>query len=83
MDYTKKLAVLRRYVRRYDDYRETRDLMESLSAELVKEWRELTSMSLRKFAVAIGVTPSFLSKVERGLEPLPPEVARRILEMHG
>lgn len=40
--------------------------------------------SLRQVALAIGVEPSFLSKVERGLEPPPSEPKiRRLAEVLG
>lgn len=82
MDYSEKLKTMRRYVDRFDAYQETREVMTEISGDLVKEWREIAHISLRRFARKLEVTPGFLSKVERGIEPLPPNVARRILEMH-
>ncbi len=40
-------------------------------------------MSGRKLATELGVTPSFLSKVERGTEALSPEMARLILSRYA
>ena len=45
---------------------------------IVREWRESQNISLRKMAQQLGVTPSFLSKVETGKEILSPELAAKI-----
>lgn len=82
MEYKRELQAIERYVRAYDAYQDARKDMTERSGELVRFWRELSKLSLRRFAKVIEVNASFLSKVERGLEPLPPEVARRILEQH-
>lgn len=82
MEPTHQLALMQCYVRHYDNYREARAEIIKSGGEIVKDWRETTGLSVRKFALLIGISPAVLSKVERGLEPLPPEVARRILEMH-
>ena len=39
----------------------------------MRHWREERGVGLRRFAKAIGVSPSFISKMERGLGPLPGE----------
>jgi transcriptional regulator with XRE-family HTH domain len=36
-------------------------------------WREERRLGLRKFAKAVGVSPTFISKMERGEGPLPGE----------
>ena len=41
--------------------------------ESIRQWRLERKMSLRDFARAIGVNPTFISKMERGLGPLPGE----------
>lgn len=33
--------------------------------EIIREMREAKGVSLRKFAVSIGITPTYLSKIER------------------
>jgi transcriptional regulator with XRE-family HTH domain len=44
-----------------------------------KQKREGNSYSLRQVASRIGVEPSYLSKIERGLEPRPSEQTTRAL----
>ena len=39
----------------------------------MRHWREERGVGLRRFAKAIGVSPSFVSKMERGQGPLPGE----------
>jgi len=41
--------------------------------ESIREWRLERKMGLRQFAKAVGVSPTFLSKMERGTGPLPGE----------
>jgi transcriptional regulator with XRE-family HTH domain len=44
-----------------------------------KQAREGNAFSLRQVATRIGVEPSYLSKIERGLEPRPSEPTARAL----
>jgi len=46
---------------------------------LAKQAREGNAFSLRQLAGRIGVEPSYLSKIERGLEPRPSEETTRAL----
>src|ERR1041385_6026083 len=46
-----------------------------------KQEREGNSFSLRQVAGRIGVEPSYLSKIERGLEPRPSEETTRALAL--
>jgi HTH-type transcriptional regulator, competence development regulator len=41
--------------------------------EHIRHWREERGIGLRQFAKAVGVSPTFVSKMERGLGPLPGE----------
>jgi HTH-type transcriptional regulator, competence development regulator len=48
-------------------------------ARTEKQRREGNAFSLRQLAGRIGVEPSYLSKIERGLEPRPSEETTRAL----
>src|SRR6266487_2557951 len=41
--------------------------------EHIRQWREEHRVGLRRFAKAVGVSPTFVSKMERGIGPLPGE----------
>jgi transcriptional regulator with XRE-family HTH domain len=41
--------------------------------EHIRQWREEREVALRRFAKAVGVSPTFVSKMERGIGPLPGE----------
>ena len=41
--------------------------------EHIRQWREERGVGLRRFAKAVGVSPTFVSKMERGTGPLPGE----------
>jgi HTH-type transcriptional regulator, competence development regulator len=41
--------------------------------EHMRQWREERGVGLRRFAKAVGVSPTFISKMERGIGPLPGE----------
>ena len=45
--------------------------------EHIRTWREERGVGLRQFAKAVGVSPTFVSKMERGLGPLPGEATIR------
>src|SRR6266700_3087840 len=48
-------------------------------ARVEKQNREGNAFSLRQVAARIGIEPSYLSKIERGLEPRPSEQTTRAL----
>jgi HTH-type transcriptional regulator, competence development regulator len=50
-------------------------------ARMEKQLREGNVFSLRQLAGRIGVEPSYLSKIERGLEPRPSEETTRALAL--
>ena len=81
-NYLRNLKSLQRYVAFYDTYQEERKEVGEFSGELIRGLREISGVSLRKFAAALNVTPSYLSKVERGVEVISPEMARRLLALH-
>jgi transcriptional regulator with XRE-family HTH domain len=41
--------------------------------EHIRQWRAEREVGLRRFAKAVGVSPTFVSKMERGIGPLPGE----------
>ena len=45
--------------------------------EQIRQWRKERGVGLRQFAKAIGTSPTFISKMERGLGPLPGEATIR------
>ena len=49
--------------------------------EHIRQWREEHGIGLRQFAKAAGVSPTFVSKMERGLGPLPGEETIRNMAM--
>ena len=67
------------YVRAYDQYQEYREGMKVSGAEIAREARARSQLSMRRYAASLGVTAGLLSKVEKGLDVLPPEVARRMI----
>lgn len=83
MNYTKNLADLQEYVTAYDAYTARRERVAEFGGQMIRLYRDILKTSVRKLAAALDVTPSYLSKIERGLEPLSPDLARKILEMHG
>jgi len=50
--------------------------------EHIRHWREERGVGLRRFAKAIGVSPTFISKMERGLGPLPGEATIRKMAVY-
>lgn len=48
---------------------------------LARQVREGNAFSLRRLAGRVGVEPSYLSKIERGLEPRPSEETTRALAL--
>ena len=50
--------------------------------EHIRQWREEREVGLRQFAKAIGVSPTFVSKMERGTGPLPGEETIRKMAVY-
>jgi DNA-binding transcriptional regulator YiaG len=82
-DYKGKLNTIQAYIDTHDAYQEKRREVLSFGGEWVRWLRGLCKMSVRKFAAVLEITPSFLSKVENGKEPLSADLARKLLELHG
>lgn len=54
----------------------------STFGERIKELREKHGISQRKFALALNITPTYMSKIERGEFPPPSEaVIKRMADM--
>jgi DNA-binding transcriptional regulator YiaG len=70
------------YVSLYEAYHRTRDEIREKGGTLARELRRDTRLSLNKFAAALGVSPSYLSKIENGHSPLGAEIAKKMLEVH-
>ena len=52
--------------------------------ENIRQWRTEKKMSLRTFARALGKSPTFISKMERGEGPLPgEETIRKMAAISG
>ena len=50
----------------------------------IRQWRTERGLGLRRFAKAVGVSPTFVSKMERGTGPLPGEATiRKMAEILG
>jgi transcriptional regulator with XRE-family HTH domain len=50
----------------------------------IRQWREERGVGLRQFAKTIGVSPTFVSKMERGTGPLPgEETVRKMTAFFG
>jgi hypothetical protein len=75
-----ELSAVQSYIEAYDNYSEVREEVSRIGGAWVREVRG--KISVRKFAVLLEVTPSFLSKVENGREPLSADLARKLLEFH-
>jgi DNA-binding transcriptional regulator YiaG len=73
------MDTINQYIEAYEQYHHQREAVATIGGTWVKQCRD--SMSLRQFAKLICVTPSYLSKLERGEEPLPASVAKRILSV--
>jgi transcriptional regulator with XRE-family HTH domain len=50
--------------------------------EHIRQWREERGVGLRRFAKAIGVSPTFVSKMERGEGPVPGEKTIRKMAVY-
>lgn len=75
-------TTLSEYVWAYDLYANAREQIKVSGAGIARTYREASGMSSRKFATSLDVSPSWWSKVERGREVLPPDVARQLLELY-
>ena len=64
----------------YDTHRMSTDLGDYLrNRRIEKQEQEGNSFYLRQLAARIGIEPSYLSKIERGLEPRPSEDTTKAL----
>lgn len=72
------LKTIQSYIAAFDTYAELRREVQPMGAQWVREVRG--KVSVRKFAVSLGITASFLSKVENGHEPLSADLARKLIE---
>jgi DNA-binding transcriptional regulator YiaG len=68
------------YVQAFDEYEAERQNILLNGGALAIAQRHKTRLSLRKYAALMGVTGSYLSKVETGKEILSPELARKMLK---
>ena len=50
--------------------------------EHIRQWREERGVGLRQFAKALGVSATFISKMERGTGPLPGEETIRKMAVY-
>jgi transcriptional regulator with XRE-family HTH domain len=50
--------------------------------EHIRQWREEREVGLRRFAKAVGVSPTFISKMKRGIGPLPGEETIRKMAVY-
>lgn len=80
--YPEKLKAVGDYIRAHEEYETKRAAVNEFSGEWVKFLRTLCKMSIRQFAVKMGVSPSYLSKLERGKETLSPDFARELYDAH-
>jgi len=51
------------------------------TGEIARERRKEVGVSLNKFAKRIGISPAYLSQLERGLKPWSGEMAGRFLKV--
>lgn len=68
----------REYYDKHIEYEEVRQWIIEHGGESVKSIRERCGFSLRAFAQIMEISPSYLSKIERGKETLSPDFANRI-----
>jgi transcriptional regulator with XRE-family HTH domain len=62
----------------------TRRLRDRAFREDIHQWREERGRGLYRFAKAVEVSPTFVSKMERGIGPLPGEATiRKMAEIFG
>lgn len=69
------------YAASFAEYQMRRENMAKHGGRWLRQTREESGESLRSFAERIRVEKSFLSKIERGLEVISPEIATRIVDI--
>ena len=69
------------YIQAAEDYESWRVEVRTMGGEYARLVRVSRNLSLNKFAAKIGVSASWLSKIERGLEILPVSVAEKLLQV--
>lgn len=72
-------VVLSAYAQSYLEYVQQRECIQGQAGNIARSMRHESGLSLRKYAERLSVSPSFLSKVERGKEALSPDLAGRML----
>lgn len=78
-EFVNGLNTLQAFVHYHDDYYERRKQAQECGGVVARTLRG--TLSVRKFAASLGVSPAFLSKVERGKEPITPELARKLVDL--
>ena len=73
--------MLENYISLHDQYHKARTHIEKFGGYHARNLRRQSKQSLRKFAVAIDISPSYLSKIENGHLPLSAGLARKMLEV--
>jgi transcriptional regulator with XRE-family HTH domain len=81
-DHEEKIDALREYVRLHREYQESRKAVAPFGGEMAKVIRTALKLSQRKLADSLGVTFSYISKVEKRTEPLPPDLAGKMIDMY-
>jgi predicted transcriptional regulator len=71
----------REYSQKAQELSILRDVMSQQGGAYIRTWREREKVSIRKLAPRLGVTPSYLSKVERGKETILPELAQHFYDL--
>jgi predicted transcriptional regulator len=71
---------LRDFMAAHEAYQVAKENIRRDGGPMLREWRKGKGVSLRAIARRLCVSPSYLSKVERGIEFITPELTLRILE---
>lgn len=76
-NYTEWFENLYQYIDTTTKAERARDRI-ALTGPAIRTLRELSGLSVRQFAPILKVTPSYLSKVERGREMISPQLAKTL-----
>jgi len=77
--FRESLDRLHDYVSAYAAYEKERESVQCHARSVIRTLRALSKISLRRFALLLEVSPSYLSKVERSEEMMSAECAGRLL----